>query len=282
MPDADPRLALARNLAVRLAGAMDVTAVALGGSVATGAADAGSDIDLYVYADPLPDITARATFAAAAGAAPGAEIGNTFFEPGDEWRHAASGIDIDIMYRVPDAIADRIDAVLVRHEARLGHSTCLWHNVRTSMPLGDPSGWYSDLRARAGGTYPPALAQAIVTLNRAMMDETKNAWTAQLAAALDRGDVVSSGHRATAFLASYFDVLFAINAEPHPGEKRLLALAARLCPNRPARMDRDVRALLAAAGRGDPAALGHARALLDGLDPLLDGFRPSTDGAGPR
>ena len=44
-----------------------------------------------------------------------------------------------------------------------------------------------------------------------------------------RGDLVSVNHRVAAFLASYFDVLFAINGMTHPGEKRQLGIAERDC-----------------------------------------------------
>jgi predicted nucleotidyltransferase len=263
---------VAGRLAETLVERLNPVAVALGGSAVTGAADAGSDIDLYVYADPIPDIADRTSAARAFGAAPGAEIGNAFFEPGDEWRHDATGTDVDIMYRTPAWIEDRLDAVLIRHEANLGYSTCLWHNVRSARPLADPTGWFAALQERASAEYPEALARAIVRLNWAMTTETKNSWLAQLAAALERGDAVSAGHRTTALLASCFDVLFALNRQPHPGEKRLLSLAARLCPLRPEGLDRDVTALLAAAGRADPAALDHAGRLVDALRPMAAPF----------
>jgi hypothetical protein len=45
----------------------------------------------------------------------------------------------------------------------------------------------------------------------------------QIEVALNRGDLVSAQHRVTAFLASFFDVWFALDRKPHPGEKRLLS-----------------------------------------------------------
>ena len=51
-----------------------------------------------------------------------------------------------------------------------------------------------------------------------------------------RGDLVSLNYRVAALLASTFDILFALNRLPHPGEKRLLAFATQHCPLRPAGM----------------------------------------------
>ena len=235
----------------------------------TSASDAASDIDLYVYARTIPGDAARAAVARAMGAEAGAEIGNTFFEPGDEWRHAQSGTDVDIMYRTPSEIEDRLEAVLGRHEASLGYTTCFWHNVQTARPLVDPTGWFARLQIRASTEYPDALMRSVVSLNWAMLTRTKNSWLAQLTAALARRDVVSAGHRTTAFLASYFDVLFAINRQSHPGEKRLLTFAADLCPLRPAGLEPDVLAVLEAAGRGDPSAKDCAERLLEGLEPFV-------------
>lgn len=260
---------VAEHVAKVLARHVDPVAVALGGSIATEVSDAASDIDLYVYTRTIPDNAARAAVARTMGADAGAEIGNTFFEPGDEWRHAESGTDLDIMYRTPGEIEERLEAVLVRHEASLGYTTCFWHNVMASRPLVDPSGWFAGLQARASTEYPDALVRSVVSLNWVMLAQTKNSWLAQLMAALARKDVVSVGHRTTAFLASYFDVLFAINRQPHPGEKRLLMLVPDFCPRRPVGLEPDVLALLAAAGRGDPSTKDCADRLLEGLEPFV-------------
>lgn len=265
------RIALARRLAAALAALPGVRAVALGGSVATGAADGGSDIDLYCYGDRIPAVEERRALVRDLGAAPGAEVGNSFFEPGDEWRDAGSGVAVDVMYRLCPWAEDRLDAVLRRHEASLGYSTALWHNIRTARPLADAGGWLAALRARAEGPYPKGLARAVVALNWGMLAETANRWPVQLEGALGRSDAVAAGHRTTAMLASWFDVLFALNRRTHPGEKRLLRLAAETCPLRPEGWEDDVRALLAAAGRCDPAASEHAARLVDGLRPLVAG-----------
>jgi hypothetical protein len=71
----------------------------------------------------------------------------------------------------------------------------------------------------------------------------------------------------TALLASAFDVLFAVNRLPHPGEKRLLDHVRLHCERVPVDFERRVRALLAAGPT--PAVLTHVDDLVDGLDELL-------------
>ena len=47
----------------------------------------------------------------------------------------------------------------------------------------------------------------------------------QIEKGVKRGDIVSINHRIAAFLASYFDIIFALNETFHPGEKRLIQYA---------------------------------------------------------
>jgi predicted nucleotidyltransferase len=261
----EERQALAAWVAARLAEHPVVEAVALGGSAAGGWPDARSDVDLYVYADPAPPLDVRVVIAAERSAR--AEIGNDAFEPGDEWVDAETGICVDVMYRSPAWVEGRLDAVLVEHRASVGYSTCSWSNVRGSAPLFDRSGWFGQLQGRARASYPEELRRDVVRRNHPLLRTALSSFLHQIELALRRDDRVAIQHRTTALLASYFDVLFAVNRVPHPGEKRLLRLAEELCPRRPVGMADDVRAVLDGSGGVDVVPSIHR--LLDRLDELL-------------
>ncbi|MBN1247122.1 MAG: DUF4037 domain-containing protein [Anaerolineae bacterium] len=246
----------------------EVETVALGGSLASGAVDAGSDIDLYVYLSTELPMAARAEIAWAGASY--AEVGNTYWEPGDEWKLAGSGIHVDVMFRETAWITGEMARVLERHEASVGYTTCLWHNVLTSVPLFDRDGWFAQLQQIARQPYPEPLRQAIVKKNHPILRETASSYRYQIAAAARRDDWVSLNHRVAALLASYFDILFAVNRRPNPGEKRLLRLAAVQCGQVPTAMADRVRSLIAAVP-GDAEVVACVDALVDGLDALLRG-----------
>lgn len=56
--------------------------------------------------------------------------------------------------------------------------------------------------------------------------------------------MVSVNHRIAAYLASYFDILFAVNEVYHPGEKRMIALAKKKCRKLPENFEEDIESLL--------------------------------------
>ncbi len=126
------------------------------------------------------------------------------------------------MYRSPGWIEQELDRVLVRHQASLGYSTCFWYNVLHSEALFDPRGWYGALQERARCSYPRELQRAILAKNLPVLRKNRSSYRAQIALALERGDPVSCNHRVAALLASFFDIWFALERRPHPGEKRLL------------------------------------------------------------
>ena len=240
----------------------------LAGSEVAGAADERSDLDFYVYAGAPVAMVDRA--AIATRFATHREVGNDFWEPGDEWIDRQTGRHVDVMYRTPGWIKEQLDKVLVHHEASVGYSTCFWHNVLHSTPLFDRSGWYRDLQSAATRPYPQPLQRAIIAKNYPILRQTLSSYLAQIERAVQRGDSVSIQHRVTALLTSYFDILFAVNELPHPGEKRLLQVATARCAKTPRDMETHINAILETAAR--PAALAvvaQISVLLDSLDAFL-------------
>jgi hypothetical protein len=265
-------LELARRLAGLFAPLPQVEAVALGGSRGGGgvATDAASDIDLYVYTRGDVALADRRGIVEAAGGAARADLGMHFWGPGDEWLHAPTGIHVDAIYFDAAWMEEQVDRVLVRHEASLGWTTCFWHTVRRSIALEDPRGWFARLQARCAVEYPEELRRAIVALNHPVLRGVLPAWANQLAKAARRGDLVSVNHRLAGLLASYFDVLFAVNRVPHPGEKRLVEAAVGGCARLPEGFPADLEDLLRTATTdlaGLPARIDR---LLDRLDELLE------------
>jgi GNAT superfamily N-acetyltransferase/predicted nucleotidyltransferase len=269
---------LARDIARQYGALPQVEAVALAGSHIAGTTDDRSDIDLYVYSRAEISIDARAAIATAQAAS--AEIDNRFWEPGDEWVDVRTSIHVDVIFRSVEWIEEQLDRVLRFHQASVGYSTCLWHNVLGSQALYDRDGWFADLQRRARQPYPEGLRQAILAKNYPILRRSMSSYIAQLTKAVARDDWVSVNHRVAELLASYYDCLFALNRLPHPGEKRLIEIASQRCDKTPVGMSEQVRALIQAGSRGDQTIVANAEALLDGLDELLvaEGFDPASVG----
>jgi len=258
---------LAARIAERFQALPDVEAVAVAGSQATGAAESSSDVDLYVY--PRSDIPAEVRFGIAAEFSDQPEM-NDFWGPGNEWADRETGIRVDCMFFTVSFIEDQLDRVLRRHEASLGYSTAFWHTVRVSKPVFDRGGWFATLQEKAQQSYPEPLVKAIVALNYPVLRQIHSSYRRQLDKAFHRGDTVALNHRMAAFLASYFDIVFAVNRIPHPGEKRLLDFAQQHCTNLPANLRENVdQALRAAALHSDEPVTPIIDKLIDSLDDVL-------------
>lgn len=266
---------LARRVAGLFIGLPRVEAVALGGSRGGGGVghDPFSDIDVYVYTRGTIDVEVRRGIVEAAGGASRADLGMTFWGPGDEWLDAATGIHVDAIYFDADWMAEQLDRVLVRNEASLGYSTCFWHTARGSLVLEDPNGWFAGLKERSRCAYPEDLRRNVIELNHAVLRGLLPSYSTQVAKAARRRDLVSVNHRLAGLLASYFDVLFAFNRVTHPGEKRLVEAASRLA-RLPEGMATDLRDLLETATTDLSGLPVRVDRLLDRLDALLatDGF----------
>jgi len=257
---------LAENVAQKFRELPQVVAVALSGSRTAEVFDEKSDFDLYVYTTTEIPPEIRRRFAEEF--ADRIEINNQFWEPGDEWIEAHSGAGVDIMYRPPQWLEEQIERVLIKHQASVGYSTCFWHNLLTSKILFDRSGWLAELQQRARQPYPEPLRRAIIAKNYPILRCNISSYLHQIDCAAARHDLVSVHHRTAALLASYFDILFAVNRLPHPGEKRLAAFAKKFCAKRPEEMEAQIEQIIAAVAYPQ-TILPAVNKLLDDLEKLL-------------
>ena len=97
-------LETAQAIAARFAEIRQVEAVALGGSLATGQADAHSDVDLYVFAKG--DIPVEVRAALIEPRASQMQLDNRFWELEDYWLEKESGVKVEAIYRDPDWLED--------------------------------------------------------------------------------------------------------------------------------------------------------------------------------
>lgn len=244
-----------------------VEAIALGGSRAGTVFDEKSDYDVYLYCTaPVPAEQRRTLLAQFCSHM---ELGNHFWEYEDNCT-LNDGVDIDILYRDLDGFCAELAAVVEQCRPHNGYTTCMWHNLRTCKVLFDRTGRLAAAKQRFDVPYPEALRTAIVRRGWRLLRTSLPAYETQLSKALRRGDLVSVNHRTAALMESYFDLLFALNRQTHPGEKRLMALCRAACPLLPRDFEQNLTALFRDLFTDPARAAADLRRLLDTLQTLLE------------
>ena len=224
----------------KLSGFEQVEAIALGGSRSGDNYDEKSDYDVYVYITaPIDEESRRALLA---DFCEYMEIGNHYWEYEDNCV-LNNGIDIDILYRNLDEFSDGVARVVEKFEAHNGYTTCMWHNLLTCKIICDKRGRLQSAKDRFSVPYPEELRNNIIKRNTALLYNAMPAYSLQLKKANGRNDKVSVVHRTAEFLESYFDVIFALNKQTHPGEKRLIELCRRNCKILPNRFEENLNRL---------------------------------------
>lgn len=217
-----------------------VEAIALGGSRAGIHFDEKSDYDVYLYCTaPIPEDIRKEILGRYCSYM---EIGNHFWEYEDNCT-LNNGIDIDILYRDLVAFSTDVADVVEQCHGRNGYTTCMWHNLRTCKIIYDAQNRLTETQKRFTVPYPAQLKQDILSRNWKLLHTSMPAYEVQIRKAAARGDLVSINHRVSAFMESYFDLLFALNEQTHPGEKRLMQLCHEICPILPENFEENLAAL---------------------------------------
>lgn len=218
----------------------EVEAIALGGSRAGTVYDASSDYDVYLYINkPIAEVKRRDILKRYASVM---EIGNHFWEYEDNCV-LNNGIPIDILYRNIDDFKKEIASVVDEHHAHNGYTTCMWHNLKNCKIIVDKTKRLTALKEQYNCQYPKELKKNIIDHNMKLLRYGLPSYEGQILKAIKRQDMVSIHHRTTEFLASYFDIIFAMNEQTHPGEKRLMELCLQGCNLLPSNFEKNINAL---------------------------------------
>ncbi len=257
---------MVEKLFAALAALPQVEAITLGGSRAGTHYDETSDYDVYLYCTgPVEETVRRELLSSYCRYM---EIGNHFWEYEDNCT-LNNGIDIDILYRNLDDFTADVAAVVEQHQGRNGYTTCMWHNLLTCKILYDRDGRLTAARQRFSVPYPEELKDAIVSRNWKLLRGSMPAYEQQILKAANRGDQVSVNHRVAAFLESYFDLLFALNRQTHPGEKRLVVLCREFCRCLPEQFEENLQILFSHMFTQPEKLPGDLDRILNALSKLL-------------
>ena len=220
----------------------DIDAIVLSGSKTSLINDEMSDYDIYIYSKERVNIETRKNFAKKYASY--CEIGNDYFEHGDEF--IIDDICFDFMYRDLHFAQNEINYIWKECNSKIGYTTTFLYNIKNSKIIYDKDSKFQNLQNELNKEYPNRLKENIINKNLAVMKDKKCAsFFEQLEKAIKRKDIVSVNHRITAILSSYFDILFALNKELHPGEKKLIKYTYKLCKLIPENFEKDIKNIVA-------------------------------------
>lgn len=221
-----------------------VKAIAIGGSCSAKTNDKNSDIDIYVFVDEDIPVFERENIIKKISEK--YEVGGEYFGSGDEFLEKKSNTIYDIMYWNTKWFENIVDNVWIKHYPSNGYTTAFLYTLDVCEIVYDPTNWLQNLKNKINTDYPNELQQNIIHRNMMLLkDKPFASYYEQIEKAILRDDKVSINHRIAAFLASYFDIIFAKNKLLHPGEKRLVKYALEHCKILPKDFETNINQLLA-------------------------------------
>lgn len=237
----------------RYASLPGIRAIAIGGSIASGHADSNSDIDLYIFSDS--DITVETRSGIIKPVSSRYEIGGDYFGPGDEYYYDSAEREFDVMYWNCGWFEGLLNDIWKNGQAWNGYTTAFLYTLKNFLIVYDPQQWLANLQQCLDSPYPQELKRNIIRRNMMLLcDKPFSSCKSQIVSAVKKNDFISINHRIAAFIASYFDIIFAVNELLHPGEKRLVQFAEKNCKILPDNFSGNL-AELAFADRNNTSAI---------------------------
>lgn len=222
-----------------------VKAIALGGSGTAKTSDNISDIDIYIFTETDIQVELREEIIKKYSSK--YEAGGEYFGQGDEFFVDKLNKQLDVMYWNINWFENTVKNVWEKYYPSNGYTTAFLFTLNNFEIIYDKNNWLKNLQKSIQTDYPDELRQNIIKRNIMLLkDKPFASYYEQIEKAIKRKDFVSINHRISAFLASYFDIIFAINKLLHPGEKRLIQYAKNNCKILPQNFEENIEKLLTA------------------------------------
>lgn len=245
----------------------EVLAITLSGSGASGKNDFFYDIDIDIILKNNIDINKRKSLLKKFS-----DIIDTIkgrYGEKDIFILRNSTTQIDITYYTLDILEDNLYNVIDKCEASVGYTTCLWKKVISAFVAYDKENIFKNLQKKYRVNYPEKLKFNIIDKNYYLLRDSISSYYNEIDKAINRGDIISVNHKICKLLDSYFDVIFALNEMPHPGEKRLLPTITNKCNKIPKLLEERVDTLIESSGTCDKSILDNINIIVDALKELL-------------
>ena len=221
----------------------EVKAIAFGGSGINNTSDDLSDIDVYIFVERDIAVLDREEIIKQCSSK--YEVGGEYFGSGDEFYVNELNQQLDVMYWNTKWFEDIVNNVWFKHYPSNGYTTAFLFTLNNFRIIYDKDKWLKTLQNSIQTEYPQELKQNIITRNMMLLkDKPFASYYEQIEKAISRNDIISINHRISAFLASYFDIIFAANELLHPGEKRLVQYAKNNCRILPDKFEENINKIL--------------------------------------
>lgn len=221
----------------------EVKAIALGGSGVNDTSDNLSDIDVYIFVEK--NITVKNREKLVKQYSSKYEVGGEYFGSGDEFFVDKLNRQLDVMYWNVNWFESIVKNTWFKYYPSNGYTTAFLFTLNNFQIIYDKDNWLKTLQDSIQTKYPHELKQNIIKRNMMLLkDKPFASYYEQIKKAINRNDIVSINHRISAFMASYFDIIFAVNELLHPGEKRLVKYAKDNCQILPNNFEENINKLL--------------------------------------
>lgn len=252
----------------------EIIGITMSGSKATNLQDDLSDINLDLYLSNELDPEKRRQILLKY--ATKIEINYPSFVASDHFLLSDFPVEMTVSYIHLPMIEQELQDVMEHHIAKVGYTTCFIHNFMNSTILFDKEGRLKALYEKYEMTYPEQLKDNIIELNFPLLKDSVSSYYNQLEQAIIRKDTLSIPSRVSKFLASYFDIIFAVNKVYYPGEKRLIQIMEDCCELYPSNLNEKIKQLMTYAAENDIQFLDIMNDMIEGLELVLKEKSPAS------